>query len=76
LPEELGKFYGGLLASEARHFEHYLEFARQECCVEKSIFDDRLNELKVIEADLISSPDPQFRFHSGVPSSPNVSALR
>jgi len=75
LPEELGKFYGGLLASEARHFEHYLEFARQECCVEKSIFDDRLGELKVIEAELISSPDPQFRFHSGVPSSPTVSAL-
>lgn len=72
LPEELGRFYGGLLASEARHFEHYLEFARQECRVDESVFDARLCELKIIEADLISSPDAQFRFHSGVPSSPSA----
>ena len=28
LPERLGRFYSGLLASEARHFEHYVAFAR------------------------------------------------
>jgi len=56
-----------LLASEARHFEHYLSFARTECGVEESVLGDRLQELKGIEADLISSPDSQFRFHSGVP---------
>ncbi|MBT8106165.1 MAG: tRNA-(ms[2]io[6]A)-hydroxylase, partial [Woeseiaceae bacterium] len=27
LPEKLGRFYAGLLASEARHFEHYIAFA-------------------------------------------------
>ena len=27
----------------------------------------RLEELKRIEAALVSEPDPQFRFHSGVP---------
>jgi len=68
LPDDLAKFYGGLLASEARHFEHYLDFARQECDVDDDDFDLRLAELKEIEADLISSPDPQFRFHSGTPA--------
>ena len=33
LPERLGRFYGGLLASEARHFEHYIAFAKSECGV-------------------------------------------
>ena len=69
LPERLGRFYGGLLASEARHFMHYLAFARSECDVDDAAFDERLAELKAIEAELISSPDPDFRFHSGVPLS-------
>ena len=68
LPDKLAKFYGGLLASEARHFEHYLSFARAECDVDDASFDARLNELKELEADLISSPDSRFRFHSGLPS--------
>jgi tRNA-(ms[2]io[6]A)-hydroxylase len=67
LPEDVGKFYAGLLASEARHFEHYLGFAREECDVGEEAFEDRLAELKNIEAELISAPDPQFRFHSGLP---------
>jgi len=66
LPDRLGRFYAGLLASEARHFEHYLKFAREECAVAEETFDARLGELKEIEADLITSPDSQFRFHSGV----------
>ena len=68
LPAELGKFYGGLLASEARHFEHYLAFAKNECGVDVKEFDARLTELKQLEARLISEPDPQFRFHSGTPT--------
>lgn len=70
LPNDIGQFYAGLLASEARHFEHYLKFAQQEASIDEDAFDARLLELKAIEADLILSPDPQFRFHSGVPSSP------
>ena len=31
LPDRLSRFYGGLLASEARHFMHYLHFAEAEC---------------------------------------------
>ena len=68
LPEKLGRFYSGLLASEARHFEHYLAFAKSECGIEAVEFDARLEELKMIEAGLISQSDPQFRFHSGNPA--------
>ena len=67
LPERLAGFYSGLLASEARHFEHYIAFARSECDVGDIEFERRLEELKALEAALIADPDPQFRFHSGVP---------
>lgn len=67
LPENLSKFYAGLLDSEARHFEHYLEFAKSECRIDDGAFDKRLDELKALEAELISTPDEQFRFHSGYP---------
>ena len=69
LPKKLGKFYNGLLASEARHFEHYIAFAKSECGVDRVEIDARLAELKIVEADLIRDPDPQFRFHSGTPTS-------
>jgi len=68
LPERLGKFYNGLLASEARHFEHYIAFAKSECDIDADEINARLEELKAIEAKLISEPDPQFRFHSGKPA--------
>jgi tRNA-(ms[2]io[6]A)-hydroxylase len=67
LPEELGSFYRGLLASEARHFEHYLEFAVSETGVSQDELDARLDELKAIEAHLVTAPDREFRFHSGAP---------
>jgi len=67
LPEKLGKFYNGLLASEARHFEHYIAFAKSECGIDDDEIDSRLEELKAIEAVLITDEDPQFRFHSGKP---------
>ncbi len=67
LPQNLGQFYAGLLASEARHFEHYIAFAKSECTVEDARVEHRLGELKKIEAKLITDPDPSFRFHSGTP---------
>jgi len=67
LPDTLGRFYSGLLASEARHFEHYIAFAKSECGVSVGEIETRLEELKAIEAALIADPDPEFRFHSGVP---------
>lgn len=68
LPEKLGRFYGGLLASEARHFEHYIAFAKSECGIDEAQIDARLEELKALEASLITEPDDEFRFHSGTPA--------
>ena len=67
LPDKVSAFYARLLASEARHFEHYLELARQQVDVSEADFDKRLEELKSLEGKLISEPDDQFRFHSGTP---------
>ena len=67
LPDDIARFYAGLLSSEARHFEHYLAFAREESDVSDEDFETRLAELKALEGDLIVSPDPVFRFHSGLP---------
>ncbi len=67
LPDDLSRFYSGLLASESRHFEHYLAFAKSECGVHESLVDQRVAELLAVEAELIAAPDAQFRFHSGMP---------
>ncbi len=68
LPDRLARFYAGLLASEARHFEQYLAFAGSECGAGSTEIDRRLAELKALEAGLITAPDTQFRFHSGPPA--------
>lgn len=68
LPDRVGRFYRGLLASEARHFEHYLALAKSECGIEESEIDTQLAKLKAIESALITEPDPMFRFHSGTPT--------
>ena len=68
LPDRLCRFYAGLLASEARHFEQYLAFAQAECDVSDAQLSTRLAELKSLDASLIADPDPQFRFHSGSPA--------
>ncbi len=70
LPDKLGKFYAGLLDSEARHFEHYLGFIESELQLDEAERDKRLDELKALEASLITTPDEQFRFHSGIPGAP------
>jgi tRNA-(ms[2]io[6]A)-hydroxylase len=64
LDEELAKFYKSLLRSEARHFEDYLVLARQ---YSESDITPRIALFAEKEAQLINTPDPQFRFHSGIP---------
>jgi tRNA-(ms[2]io[6]A)-hydroxylase len=68
LPDRLAKFYAGLLASESRHFEHYLQLALTESGVSQAELDERLAELKVTEAELVTAKDSRFRFHSGPPA--------
>ncbi len=68
LPETLGRFYSGLLASEARHFENYLALAQRETGVSEEALNARLGDLLETEAWLVTAPDEQFRFHSGYPA--------
>ncbi len=66
LDAELSKFYSGLLASEARHFQNYLKLA--------ALYGDaadiarRIDAIRPVEQALVGDPDPEFRFHSGPPA--------
>jgi len=69
LDSGLGKFYKSLLRSEARHFEDYLALATaaagsgsgEDISARIAFFAEK-------ERELISSEDPDFRFHSGSPA--------
>lgn len=65
LPAEVGRFYEGLLASEARHFEHYLEMARHYGGDE---VDGRAADFREAENALATGPDTELKFHSGPPA--------
>jgi tRNA-(ms[2]io[6]A)-hydroxylase len=65
LPAPLGEFYEQLGHSEARHFEDYLQWAH--AAAGDADLDTRLAKIAAREAELATSPDPEFRFHSGAP---------
>jgi tRNA 2-(methylsulfanyl)-N6-isopentenyladenosine37 hydroxylase len=65
LAPPLADFYGGLAHSEARHRALYLRLVEPRASGVD--WSQRLRELAAVEADLVTSPDPQFRFHSGSP---------
>lgn len=62
--EELGRYYYFLLKSESRHFEDYLRLAA--LYAEEDI-DSRIAFFSAHEAELVTAPDREFRFHSGPP---------
>jgi len=64
LEDPLRSFYDGLAASEARHHELYLSLVRVRF---PSEWQERLEHLGRVEAELATTNDSQFRFHSGVP---------
>ena len=64
LDAELGEFYLSLLKSESRHYRDYLTLAEKYAGEDIS---ERVRVFLAVEADLIQTPDPDFRFHSGVP---------
>ena len=66
LDEELGKFYFGLLKSEARHFQGYLKLAYQYGDAKDIALV--IERVRAAEQALIETPDVEFRFHSGVPA--------
>jgi tRNA-(ms[2]io[6]A)-hydroxylase len=65
LDEELAGFYASLLKSEARHFTDYLKLAEGFSSAQDVAL--RLPVLLRRESALIQEPDPEFRFHSGIP---------
>ncbi|EGR1573431.1 tRNA isopentenyl-2-thiomethyl-A-37 hydroxylase MiaE [Vibrio parahaemolyticus] len=64
LDEPIQKFYISLLRSEARHYQDYLELAEQ---IANEDISERIEHFANVEAQLISTDDPEFRFHSGLP---------
>ena len=60
----LAEFYASLAAAESRHAGLYLRLADKR----GSGVAERLGELAVIEAELATAPDVEFRFHSGTPA--------
>ena len=62
--KRLGDFYVSLLRSEARHYQDYLSLAED---IAGDDISGRVQYFGKIEAELISSPDTDFKFHSGCP---------
>ncbi|MBU3003030.1 tRNA isopentenyl-2-thiomethyl-A-37 hydroxylase MiaE [Paraglaciecola arctica] len=63
--KRLGDFYISLLRSEARHYQDYLELAQS---IAPASIKAKVEHFGKIEADLITSPDADFKFHSGMPN--------
>jgi tRNA-(ms[2]io[6]A)-hydroxylase len=63
--DELARFYTSLLRSEARHFKDYLTLATRVS--DREEVSRRKQHFCALDAELISSEDADFRFHSGVP---------
>lgn len=68
LDEKTSRFYNSLLRSESRHYEDYLGLARQYDEDSLAEVNDRIQFFAELEAELISTPDVEFRFHSGIPA--------
>jgi tRNA 2-(methylsulfanyl)-N6-isopentenyladenosine37 hydroxylase len=66
----LSDLFQGLHSAEARHHRVYLDLARRaakRAGVTPAGMADRIGEFAALEAELITQPDPVFRFHSGPP---------
>ena len=62
--KKLGDFYVSLLRSEARHYQDYLTLAEE---IAGKDISERVAFFGEVEAELIASPDEDFKFHSGAP---------
>ena len=63
----LADLFKGLHAAEARHYELYLGLAKRAAGRTGAGIEDRIAAFAELEAELITSPDALFRFHSGPP---------
>ena len=62
--KRLGDFYISLLRSEARHYQDYLSLAQ---LISSEDITAKVEHFGHVEAELISTLDRDFKFHSGVP---------
>jgi tRNA-(ms[2]io[6]A)-hydroxylase len=67
LAEPLSGFYADLAIAERRHHELYVELAYAASTQSREVVDRRLKDLAEVEGHLATSPDAEFRFHSGAP---------
>lgn len=63
----LGELFRGLHAAEARHYRVYLGLGERAAARAGVELEPRIAAFATLEAQLISSPDALFRFHSGPP---------
>ena len=61
----LAALFAGLHEAEARHYELYLNLARRAASRADIDIEARIAAFAELEAALITSSDPLFRFHSG-----------
>ena len=62
-----GALFQGLHAAEARHYRVYLDLARRAALRSGIDLAPRVAAFAALDADLITSRDDVFRFHSGAP---------
>ncbi|GLQ71730.1 tRNA-(ms[2]io[6]A)-hydroxylase [Vibrio penaeicida] len=65
MEDDISKFYVSLLRSEARHYQDYLSLAEQ---IAGKDITERVVFFGKVEAELITTPDKEFKFHSGIPN--------
>jgi len=63
----LSDLFQGLHNAEARHYRVYFDLAARAAKRAGIALPARIDEFAALEAELITSPDAVFRFHSGPP---------
>jgi tRNA-(ms[2]io[6]A)-hydroxylase len=63
----LSDLFAALHSAEARHHRVYLNLAERAAARSGLSLQPRIAAFAVLEAELVSSHDPLFRFHSGAP---------
>jgi len=66
----LSGLFRGLHEAEARHYRVYSSLAARAAARAAVDLEPRIAAFAALEAQLITSPDAQFRFHSGPPTGP------
>lgn len=72
----LADLFRGLHEAEARHYQLYLDLAARAAARAGLNTAARIALFAAREAQLITEPDPLFRFHSGPPQPPAGAALQ